>query len=250
MFSPRTIFLLISLLLIMLLVFDWGNVNKEQKVEVSKFVQEKTDSDLFKISNDSLEIFIDLEDGSIKEAYLKEKKINNGLEKVRLLSDDEFLRFYFKSTISGFSPTGFSVLDSSGDYLTIRAMDEVGNVLTKKIKFSGKYGLLIDDRLDLSTSTIGVINSFKTFYRDEKKSVDYGTSFSRDHLAFSTSEDVFNDESLRSVDSREDYMGHWVGHSQKHFVVAVYDDVNHQKISLYPKDINGLYRFGISEPMN
>jgi YidC/Oxa1 family membrane protein insertase len=45
-------------------------------------------------------------------------------------------------------------------------------------------------------------------------------------------------------------MGHWVGHSQKHFVVAVYDDVNHQKISLYPKDINGLYRFGISEPMN
>ena len=129
-------------------------------------------------------------------------------------------------------------------------MDGVGNVLTKKITFSDKYNLLIEDRLDLSTSTIGVINSFKTFYRDEKKSVDYGTSFSRDHLAFSTSEDVFNDESLRSVDSREDYMGHWVGHSQKHFVVAVYDDENQQKISLYPKDINGMYRFGISEPMN
>ena len=129
-------------------------------------------------------------------------------------------------------------------------MDGVGNILTKKITFSDKYNLLIEDRLDLSTSTIGVINSFKTFYRDEKKSVDYGTSFSRDHLAFSTSEDVFNDESLRSVDSREDYMGHWVGHSQKHFVVAVYDDENQQKISLYPKDINGMYRFGISEPMN
>ena len=141
------------------------------------------------------------------------------------------------------------VLDSSSDYLTIKAVDGVGNVLTKKIKFSDKYGLLIEDRLDLSTSTIGVINSFKTFYRDEKKSVDYGTSFSRDHLAFSTSEDVFNDESLRSVDSREDYMGHWVGHSQKHFVVAVYDDIDQQKISLYPKDINGMYRFGISEPM-
>ena len=234
----------------MLLVFDWGNVSKEQKVEVSKFVQEKTDSDLFKISNESLEIFVDLEDGSIKEAYLKEKKINNGLEKVRLLSNDEFLRFYFKSTISGFSPTDFSVLNSSDDYLTIQGKDGVGNILTKKITFSDKYSLLIEDRLDLSTSTIGVINSFKTFYRDEKKSVDYGTSFSRDHLAFSTSEDVFNDESLRSVDSREDYMGHWVGHSQKHFVVAVYDDVNQQKISLYPKDINGMYRFGISEPMN
>ena len=250
MFNPRSVFLLISLLLVMLLVFDWGNVSKEQKVEVSKFVQEKTDSDLFKISNESLEIFVDLEDGSIKEAYLKEKKINNGLEKVRLLSNDEFLRFYFKSTISGFSPTDFSVLNSSDDYLTIQGKDGVGNILTKKITFSDKYSLLIEDRLDLSTSTIGVINSFKTFYRDEKKSVDYGTSFSRDHLAFSTSEDVFNDESLRSVDSREDYMGHWVGHSQKHFVVAVYDDVNQQKISLYPKDINGMYRFGISEPMN
>ena len=250
MFNPRSVFLIISLLLIMLLVFDWGNVSKEQKVGVSKFVQEKIDSDLFKISNESLEIFVDLEDGSIKEAYLKEKKINNGLEKVRLLSNDDFLRFYFKSTISGFSPTSFSVLKSSDDYLTVQGMDGAGNVLTKKITFSDKYSLLIEDRLDLSTSTIGVINSFKTFFRDEKKSVDYGTSFSRDHLAFSTSEDVFNDESLRSVDSREDYIGHWVGHSQKHFVVAVYDDVNQQKISLYPKDTNGMYRFGISEPMS
>ena len=250
MFNPRSIFLLISLLLVMLLVFDWGNVSKEQKVEVSKFVQEKTDSDLFEISNGSLEIFIDLEDGSIKEAYLREKRINNGLEKVRLLSNDEFLRFYFKSTISGFNPRDFSVLNSSKDYLTIQAMDGAGNTLTKKIKFSDKYSLLIEDRLDLTTATIGVINSFKTFYRDEKKSVDYGTSFSRDHLAFSTSEDVFNDESLKSVDSREDYMGHWVGHSQKHFVVAVYDEANQQKISLYPKDINGMYRFGTTEPMS
>ena len=250
MFNPRSIFLVISLLLVMLLVFDWGNINKEQKVEVSKFVQEKTDSDLFEISNGSLEIYIDLEDGSIKEAYLREKRINNGLEKVRLLSNDEFLRFYFKSTISGFNPRDFSVLNSSKDYLTIQAMDGAGNTLTKKIKFSDKYSLLIEDRLDLTTATIGVINSFKTFYRDEKKSVDYGTSFSRDHLAFSTSEDVFNDESLRSVDSREDYMGHWVGHSQKHFVVAVYDEANQQKISLYPKDINGMYRFGTTEPMS
>lgn len=51
MFNPRSVFLLISLLLVMLLVFDWGNVSKGQKVEVSKSVQEKTDSELFKISN-------------------------------------------------------------------------------------------------------------------------------------------------------------------------------------------------------
>ena len=47
MFNPRSIFLLISLLLVMLIVFDWGNINKEQKVQVSKSVQEKTDADLF-----------------------------------------------------------------------------------------------------------------------------------------------------------------------------------------------------------
>ena len=52
------------------------------------------------------------------------------------------------------------------------------------------------------------------------------------------------------LSTAEDYMGHWVGHSQKHFVVAVYDDVNQQKISLYPKDINGyvqIWHIGTNE---
>ena len=80
-----------------------------------------------------------------------------------------------------------------------------------------------------------------------KKSIDYGVSFSRDHLAYSTSEDVFNDEQLSSVSKREDYLGHWVGYSQKHFVVAVFNDEEQQKLSLYPVDRNGLYRFGLTE---
>ena len=42
MFNLRTVFLLISLLLIMLLVYDRGNINKELKVDVSKIVQEKS----------------------------------------------------------------------------------------------------------------------------------------------------------------------------------------------------------------
>ena len=77
--------------------------------------------------------------------------------------------------------------------------------------------------------------------------MDYGTAFSRDHLAYSTTEDVFNDEQLSSVKSREDYLGHWVGHSQKHFVVAVFDSLDNQKITLYPEDANGLFRFGFEE---
>ena len=42
----------------------------------------------------------------------------------------------------------------------------------------------------------------------------------------------------------DNYLGHWVGHSQKHFVVAVFDSLDNQKITLYPEDANGLFRFG------
>ena len=160
------------------------------------------------------------------------------------------LRFYFRTNVSGFSGKDFVVQERFSDTLIISSVDGAGNRLEKTFKLSGGHVVDIKDKLFLSVPAYGSVNIFKTFYRNRNKSVDYGTAFSRDHLAYSTTEDVFNDESLRSVDSREDYMGHWVGHSQKHFVVAVYDDENQQKISLYPKDINGMYRFGISEPMN
>ena len=70
---------------------------------------------------------------------------------------------------------------------------------------------------------------------------------SRDHLAYSTSDDVFNDEQITSIRGREDYLGNWIGYSQKHFVVAVFDEKAQQKISLYPSDENGVYRFGFTE---
>ena len=49
-------------------------------------------------------------------------------------------------------------------------------------------------------------------------------------------EDVFNDEQLSSVDNREDYLGNWIGYSQKHFVVAVYDRDEQQNI-LIPAEL-------------
>ena len=87
----------------------------------------------------------------------------------------------------------------------------------------------VDDSLGLVSSSFGNISAFKTFYRNKNKSIDYGVSFSRDHLAYSTSDDVFNDEQITSIRNREDYTGNWIGYSQKHFVVAVFDKNNQQK---------------------
>ena len=101
--------------------------------------------------------------------------------------------------------------------------------------------------MELVSSSFGNISAYKTFYRNKNKSIDYGVSFSRDHLAYSTSDDVFNDEQITSIRGREDYLGNWIGYSQKHFVVAVFDEKAQQKISLYPSDENGVYRFGFTE---
>jgi hypothetical protein len=55
------------------LVFDWENINKENKLNTSLAVQ-TADNQYQKISNDLLEVYIDQADGSIKEVFLAEKK--------------------------------------------------------------------------------------------------------------------------------------------------------------------------------
>ena len=249
MFNPRVVFGVVSLLLLVFLIVDWTSLDKQSKLERSVSVQSVVVPDDWKnITNNELDVYVSLEDGSVRQAFLFEKSERGGLYKARLMSDDSLLRFYFKTNVSGFSNSSPYVVDeSSKDYLKISSTDAAGNVLTKIYYFDGPNTLYVKDQLSLATPSFGNVVVFKTLYRNRNKSVDYGTSFSRDHLAYSTSEDVFNDEQLSSVDSREDYLGHWVGYSQKHFVVAVYDKDEQQKISLYPADSNGLYRFGFSE---
>jgi len=249
MFNPRVVFGVVSLLLLVFLIVDWTSLDKQSKLERSVSVQSTVVPDGWKnITNDELDVYVSLEDGSVRQAFLFEKSERGGLYKARLMSDDSLLRFYFKTNVSGFSNSSPYVVDeSSKDYLKISSTDAAGNVLTKIYYFDGLNTLYVKDQLSLVTPSFGNVVVFKTLYRNRNKSVDYGTSFSRDHLAYSTSEDVFNDEQLSSVDSREDYLGHWIGYSQKHFVVAVYNKEEQQKISLYPADSNGLYRFGFSE---
>ena len=247
MFNQRGIFASISLLLVLGLIFEWNSNSKNTKLQESVVVQNSTNlAGYEKISNGSLEVFVDLKDGSIKEAFLYEKQTRNGLYKTRLLSDDGLLRFYFKTSISGFNnETPFVVSQKQADRISISSSDLVGNVLEKTFYFDGENVLRIDDSLELVSSSFGNISAFKTFYRNKNKSIDYGVSFSRDHLAYSTSEDVFNDEQITSIRNREDYLGNWVGYSQKHFVVAVFDENSQQKISLFPPDESGVYRLSL-----
>ena len=252
MFNQRGIFASISLLLVLGLIFEWNSNSKNTKLQESVVVQNSTNlAGYEKISNGSLEVFVDLKDGSIKEAFLYEKQARNGLYKTRLLSDDVLLKFYFKTSISGFNnESPFVVSQKQPDKISISSSDLVGNVLEKTFYFDGENVLRIDDDLRLVSSSFGNISAFKTFYRNKNKSIDYGVSFSRDHLAYSTSEDVFNDEQITSIRNREDYLGNWIGYSQKHFVVAVFDESSQQKISLFPPDENGVYRFGFTEEAN
>ena len=249
MFNPRGIFAAVTLVLVLGLIFEWNSSSKNAKLQDSVAVQNTTNLNNYeKITNGTLEIFIDLKDGSVKEAYLFEKQERDGLYKTRLLSNDSLLKFYFKTSVSGFkNESSFVVTQKQGDKLTISSSDLNGNLLEKTFYFDGANVLKIDDGLELVSSSFGNISAYKTFYRNKNKSIDYGVSFSRDHLAYSTSDDVFNDEQITSIRGREDYLGNWIGYSQKHFVVAVFDEKAQQKISLYPSDENGVYRFGFTE---
>ena len=249
MFNPRTVFASLSLLFVLGLVYEWSSGSKSIKLKQSVLVQNSAGlSGYEKISNSNLDVYVDTADGSIKEAFLYEKDRGDGLIKTRLMSDDDLLKFYFKTSISGFrNADPFKIKSKGPNSLVLEGADLNGNTLEKAFYFDGPNVVVIDDRLSLVSSSFGNISAFKTFYRNKNKSIDYGVSFSRDHLAYSTSDDVFNDEQITSVKSREDYTGNWIGYSQKHFVVAVFDKNNQQKISLYPQDENGVYRFGFSE---
>ena len=127
MFNQRVIFASISLLLVLGLIFEWNSNSKNTKLQESVVVQNSTNlAGYEKISNGSLEVFVDLKDGSIKEAFLYEKQARNGLYKTRLLSDDVLLKFYFKTSISGFNnESPFVVSQKQPDKISISSSDPV-----------------------------------------------------------------------------------------------------------------------------
>ena len=212
MLNPRNLFLFVTVGFLFALIYDWTNLSKEEKLERSLYVQNSSNINSYRIiKNNFLEIHIDPFDGSIKQAYLNEKTERGGLYKTRLMSNDELLRFYFKTSVSGFSANGFDIESASENELVLVKKDSLGSELRKTFLFSDDYSLFIRDELSTPGSAFGDIKIFKTFYRDANKSIDYGTSFSRDHLAYSHNDDVFNDEQLSSIDSKESYIGHWIG---------------------------------------
>ena len=220
MFNPRLIFGVVSLFFLLCLIVDYTSMDKQLKFDRSIEVQnlDYDESSLRKITNGTLEVYISLEDGSVRQAFLFEKKERNGLKKTRLMSSDDLLRFYFRTDINGYDAPLFAVTESSDDYLKISSTDDSGNIFHKIFYFEGANTLLIQDEVEFSSGVVGSVKVDKYFFRNRNKSIDYGTSFSRDHLAYSMTDDVFNDEQLSSVKENEAYQCNWIGYSQKHFV--------------------------------
>ena len=101
MYSPRTIFASLSLVLVLGLIYEWNSGSKTTKLERSVLVQNSAGlSGHEMISNNNLDLYIDTADGSIKEAFLYEKERDDGLVKTRLMSNDDLLKFYFKTYIN------------------------------------------------------------------------------------------------------------------------------------------------------
>ena len=131
MFNPRTIFASLSLVLILGLIYEWNSGSKSTKLERSVLVQNSAGASGYeKISNGSLDIYIDIDDGSIKEAYLYEKERGDGLVKTRLMSDDSLLKFYFKTSISGFrNDASFKIKDKTSDSFDLERSDLNNNTV-------------------------------------------------------------------------------------------------------------------------
>ena len=88
------------------------------------------------ISNNNLDLYIDTADGSIKEAFLYEKERDDGLVKTRLMSNDDLLKFYFKTSISGFrNSTPFEVKSKTSSSIVLEGADSNGNILEKVFYF-------------------------------------------------------------------------------------------------------------------
>ena len=131
MFNPRLFFAGSTLLLLLFLIFEWNTQDKKQKLGRSVELQSDfIPTDTINIKNKNLDLYIDLNDGSLRKAYVLEKQERDGLFKTRLMSDDESLRFYFKTSVSGFANNSPFVVESfSDDYLKISADDVSRNVI-------------------------------------------------------------------------------------------------------------------------
>ena len=76
MFNPRLIFGVVSLFFLLWLIVDYTSMDKKLKFDRSVEVQDLDydESLLRKITNGALEVYISLEDGSVRQAFLFEKK--------------------------------------------------------------------------------------------------------------------------------------------------------------------------------
>ena len=85
------------------------------------------------------------------------------------MSDDELLTFYFKTSVSGFSPESYVLEELTPNRLVLVSEDSANNKLRKTFSLTDGYVLEILDELELAVPGYGSISFFKTFYRNGQK---------------------------------------------------------------------------------
>ena len=79
MFNPRLFFAGSTLLLLLFLIFEWNTQDKKQKLGRSVELQSDfIPTDTINIKNKNLDLYIDLNDGSLRKAYVLEKQERDG----------------------------------------------------------------------------------------------------------------------------------------------------------------------------
>ncbi|GIR11148.1 MAG: hypothetical protein CM15mP22_5680 [Gammaproteobacteria bacterium] len=86
---------------VLLLVFDWGKSTKMKNKHLCLCSESGCKCKPGKISNNELEIYVDLRDGSIKMHLLWKQRSEMAYIN-KALSDDDLLRFYFRTNVSDF----------------------------------------------------------------------------------------------------------------------------------------------------
>ena len=200
------------------------------------------------ISNQNIQLSIDIESGSIVGVELRKYPVfqGEGSPNIRLLGSENSFKFYARSGYGNKSIT-YKVAEQSVDSLLLISDD---GSHSKEFNFEKDYVLnVVDQNLSASLAP----DPYVALYRTDGTPLDSRGGFfegsSYVGVAFNTPDDPYKNYRLRSIDRMVnfDQYGGWVSFIQKYFLTSVIVDPN-QKASLFvqpPSGDAGVYSMGV-----
>jgi len=200
------------------------------------------------ISNQNIQLSIDIESGSIVGVELRKYPVfqGEGSPNIRLLGSENSFKFYARSGY-GNKSIAYKVAEQSVDSLLLISDD---GSHSKEFTFEKDYVLnVVDQNLSASLAP----DPYVALYRTDGTPLDSRGGFfegsSYVGVAFNTPDDPYKNYRLRSIDRMVnfDQYGGWVSFIQKYFLTSVIVDPN-QKASLFvqpPSGDAGVYSMGV-----